>query len=173
VRVRIAYRWIIHRAQLIRRAGTTQPNTLTRVGGGNTAIPANVHRPRQMPLSYEIDQDRRLVFTAAWDTVTGAEALELQRQLRSNPRFNPDFFQLLDLARVTSVSIDRQTMTEIAVRHSFSAKSRRAFVVGSNKFVYGMARMFIALSRVTGNEEMRVFKNRDEALQWLGVAPFD
>jgi hypothetical protein len=126
-----------------------------------------------MPLSYNIDEKRRLVFTTAWDTVTGAEALELQRQLRSDPRFNPDFSQLLDLASVTSVTIDRETMTGIAARHSFSARSRRAFVVGSNRFVYGMARMFIAISRVTGKEEMRVFTDRTEALQWLDVAPFD
>jgi hypothetical protein len=63
-------------------------------------------------------------------------------------------------------------MTELAARQSF-ATSRRAFVVGSNKLAYGMARMFVSLRRATGEEEMRIFVERNEALLWLGITPFD
>jgi hypothetical protein len=36
-----------------------------------------------------------------------------------------------------------------------------------------MARMIIAFREAYGAEErMEVFKDRDEALRWLGVAPF-
>ena len=87
--------------------------------------------PGKMPLSYDIDEKRRLVLTTAWDAVTGAEALELQRQLKSDPHFNSDFSQRWIWLALHPVSTDRATITEIAARHSFSAKSRRAFVVGS------------------------------------------
>jgi hypothetical protein len=85
---------------------------------------------------------------------------------------NADFIHLVDLTRIKSVGIDITTMTELAARQSF-AKSRRPFVVGSNRLAYGMARMFVALRRGTGDEEMRLFEQREAALQWLGVAPFD
>ena len=125
-----------------------------------------------MPLSYEVDDEHRLVITTAWNCVSADEALELQHKIRSDTRLSNDFFHLVDLTRLTSVDIDVTTMTELAARQSF-AKSRRAFVVGSNRLAYGMARMFVALRRVTGEDEMRVFEQRSEALRWLGVARFD
>ena len=125
-----------------------------------------------MPLSYEIDQEHRLVITTASDIVSAHEALELQHEIRSDTRLTPDFLDLVDLTRLTSVDVDINVMNELAARRSF-AQSRRAFVVGSNKLAFGMARMFIALRRVTGDEQMQIFTDRKEALQWLGVALFD
>jgi hypothetical protein len=125
-----------------------------------------------MPLSYEIDQEHRLVITTAWETVSAEEAIQAQHDIRSDTRVNTDFFHLVDLTRLTSVDIDMTTMSELAARQSFTT-SRRAFVVGSNKLAYGMARMFVAMRRATGEEEMRIFVKRNEALEWLGVAPFD
>lgn len=125
-----------------------------------------------MPLSYEIDEEHRLVITTARETVSAEEAIQLQHDIRNDTRVNADFFHLVDLTRITSVGIDRTSMTELTARQSF-ATSRRAFVVGSNRLAYGMARMFITLRRATGEEQMQVFTDRHEALQWLGVAPFD
>jgi hypothetical protein len=130
------------------------------------------YRRRQMPLSYEIDEEHRLVITTAWEAVSAEEAIQLQDRIRSDTRVNPEFFHLVDLTRITSVDIDMTTMTELAARQSF-ATSRRAFVVGSNKLAYGMARMFIAQRRGTGGEKMQVFAERNEALLWLGIAPFN
>lgn len=125
-----------------------------------------------MPWSYHIDGERRLVVTTAWDTVTGAECLEQQRQLRSDAGFSPDLCQLLDFTRVTAAQIDLATIFELADVDLFSGKSRRAFLA-PNPLAYGLSRMFIVSRRLTGEEQMRVFKDRDEALHWLGVAPFD
>jgi hypothetical protein len=125
-----------------------------------------------MPLSYEIDEGHRLVITTAWEAVSAEEAIQLQHDIRNDTRVNADFFHLVDLTRMTSVGIDRTSMTELAARQSF-ATSRRAFLVGSNKLAYGMARMFVSLRRATGEEEMRIFVERNEALLWLGIAPFD
>jgi len=125
-----------------------------------------------MPLSYEIDQEHRLVITTAWDIVSAHEALELQDEIRSDTRLTTDFLHLVDLTRLTSVDVDINVMNELAARQSF-AESRRAFFVGSNRLAYGMARMFVALRRVTGEEKMRLFEDREAALQWLGVTPFD
>ena len=121
-----------------------------------------------MPLSYEIDQEHRVVITTAWETVSAEEAIQLQHDIRSDTRVNADFIHLVDLTRITSVDIDMTTMTELAARQSF-ATSRRAFVVGSNKLAYGMARMLIAQRRGTGDEQMQAFAERNEALQWLGT----
>lgn len=121
-----------------------------------------------MPVSYHIDGEPSFVITTAWGTVTGAECIEHQRQLRSDAGFSPDFPQLLDFTRVTAVQIDLATIFELADVDVFSGKSRRAFLA-PNPLAYGMSRMFIASRGLTGEEQMRVFRDRDEALRWLGL----
>ena len=77
-----------------------------------------------MPLSYEIDQEHRLVITTAWDIVSAHEALELQDEIRSDTRLSPDFLRLVDLTRLTSVDVDINVMNELAARQRFT-ESRR------------------------------------------------
>jgi hypothetical protein len=134
-----------------------------------------------MPWSYQIDGERHLVITTVWDTLTGAEVLEHRRQLEIDPGFNCDYFQLVDLTRVTEVRIDLATMWDLAEVSLFSSKSRRAFVA-PNPLAFGMSHMFISARSLFGNveqgrlvdaEQMRIFNDRDEALHWLGVAPLD
>ncbi len=126
-----------------------------------------------MPWNFRIYAERRLVVTTAWDKVTGAEAVEHQRKLLNDPGFEPDFFQLLDLGDVTDIQIDRVTVEQLARPKIFSAQSRRA-CFAPTPLAYGMARMIIAFREAYGGEEqIQVFKDRDEALLWLGVAPFD
>jgi hypothetical protein len=99
--------------------------------------------------------------------------VEPQRKLLNDPVFERDFFRFLDLADVTEIQMDTVTVAELAQLDLFSAKSRRAFFAPSS-LAYGMSRMFVAFRDVHGGEEqMQVFKDRKEALQWLSVAPFD
>jgi hypothetical protein len=63
-------------------------------------------------------------------------------------------------------------VAELARFDLFSAKSRRAFFAPT-PLAYGISRMFIACREGTGAEQIQLFKDRQEALRWLGVAPFD
>ena len=125
-----------------------------------------------MPLNYRIDAERRLVVTTAWDKLTGAEVVAHQRKLLNDPAFEPDFFQFIDFDDVVDFQMDRATVAELARFELFSAKSRRAFFA-PHQLGFGMSRMFMAFHEEHGQEQMNVFKNRKEALQWLGVAPFE
>jgi len=126
-----------------------------------------------MPWNYRIDEERRLVITTLWDKVTGAEVADHQRKLSNDPRFERDFFQFVDLADVAEIQIDRATVAELARFDLFSARSRRA-VFAPNTLAFGISRMFIAFREAHGGkEEIQVFNDRQEALQWLGVEPFD
>jgi hypothetical protein len=61
---------------------------------------------------------------------------------------------------MTAVDIDLTTVTKLAAYYIFSSKSRRAFLAGSNKLAYGMSRMFIVLSRVTGESDLGTSTHR-------------
>jgi hypothetical protein len=121
-----------------------------------------------MSWNYRIDEERRFVITAAWDRLTGSEVIEHQRKLLNDTRFQRDFFQLLDFAGVIDFQMDRANVAELARFDLFSAKSRRAFFAPT-PLAYGMSRMFIAFREASGQEQMQVFRDHNEALQWLGL----
>jgi hypothetical protein len=122
----------------------------------------------KMAWSYTIDKERRLVTTTAWDTLTADQILEHQRQLQNDPAFDPDFSQLLDFTLVVHLQMDARTVMELSDLVLFSAESRRAFIA-DNPFQFGMARMFAAFHRLSGEDQIGVFTTRDNALQWLNV----
>jgi hypothetical protein len=121
-----------------------------------------------MSWNYRIDEERRFVITAAWDRLTGSEVIEHQRKLLNDTRFQRDFFQLLDFAGVIDFQMDRANVAELARFDLFSAKSRRAFFAPT-PLAYGMSRMFIAFREASGQEQMQVFRDHNEALLWLGL----
>jgi len=125
-----------------------------------------------MPRDYSSDEERRLVITTAWERLTGTEVVDHQRKLLNDPRFERDFVQFLDFAEVTDMQIDRVTVAALARFDLFSANSRRAFFA-PNSLAYGMSRMFMAFRDFHGEEQMEVFADRDQALRWLSVGPFD
>ena len=121
-----------------------------------------------MAWSYTIDKESHLVTTTAWGTLTADQVLEHQRKLQTDPAFDPNFFQLLDLTLVVYMQMDAKTVMELSDLVLFSAKSRRAFIA-DNPFHYGMARMFAAFHKLSGEDQVGVFTTHDEALQWLNV----
>jgi hypothetical protein len=123
-----------------------------------------------MPVEYVIDDERQLVITTASNRVTFAEARAHQERLKDDPRFHPEFNQLLDATGVTALDISNDEAKVIA-RNSpyFSASSRRAWVA-SNPFLFGMGRMIGIHREIAGGEEQfRVFYDREQALKWLGL----
>lgn len=118
--------------------------------------------------AYQIDREKRLVTTTAWGTVTTDQILEHHQRLRNDPSFNPDYFQLLDFTEVVFLQMDAKTVMELSDLVLFSAKSRRAFIA-DNPFHYGMARMYAAFHKLSGEDQIAVFTTREGALRWLSL----
>jgi hypothetical protein len=119
-----------------------------------------------MPLSYVIDKKNRLVVVTATGVLAVDEILEFRRQFSSDPDFDPDFSQLGDLSGVTKVVLTAAEIKMLAETGPFSHTARRAFV-GLRPEVYGLARMFEIVRGLRGDQHVRVFHSRDEALAWL------
>lgn len=125
-----------------------------------------------MPLSYEIDEEHRLVITTGCGTVSAEEAIRLQHDIRSAARLNADLLHLVDLTRITSINVDINVMSELAtasiVRH---IASRIRCWIEQARVRHGSNVCRAAQS--DRREEMRIFVERNEALLWLGITPFD
>lgn len=122
-----------------------------------------------MPCSYKIHKDRRLVLTTASGEFTFADATAHEDRLYGDPEFDPTFAHLIDGTHVTKTEISAPELSTLARRTKFSAHSRKALVVNST-YLYGLARMFQAyLEASRSSESISVFRELDQAKEWLGI----
>jgi len=119
-----------------------------------------------MPTFFKIYKERRLVMSAVSGVITIADALAHRQNLRKHPDFDPSFSQLVDLSNVTKIEFSRKDMETFAQETIFSLNSRRA-ALATCDIAYGLARMFEMLRESKGEEGLRVFRNLDEALDWV------
>lgn len=122
-----------------------------------------------MPHKLRIDVALRTVFTTPFGVVTDRDAREHVEDLRNHPDFEADFNQLFDARGVTSVELSGACLREIAAMRLFGEGSLRALVVTA-EVAFGLARMFEML-RGDAPDEVRVFRDIDEARAWLGLPP--
>ena len=119
-----------------------------------------------MPAHYKIDKERRLVMTTVFGVATMADGLAHQEKLRKDPDFDPSFSQLMDYTHVVRFEITAEDVRTLAQQSIFSPHSRRAMLV-SGDLAFGLARMFEALRESFGEQGIRVFRNLDDALDWV------
>ena len=122
---------------------------------------------RELPGTYEIDPQRRLVISRFWGAVTDTEVFEHNEKLRTDPRFDATYQQLVDMSGVTGIRVSTGTINETSLDQFFEPGTRRAFVA-TNDAVFGMARMF-ALRAESVGQTIQVFRNEEGAKEWLGL----
>lgn len=119
-----------------------------------------------MATAYEIDKQRRLVISTGSGRIILSEALAHQEKLRKDPGFDPSFSQVIDLTRITDFALEANDIRRLAQGTIFSRESRRA-IIASSDLVYGLGRMYEILREIAGGDRIRVFRNFDEALDWI------
>lgn len=117
-----------------------------------------------MPVRFEIDPERRRILTTWSGVVTLKENQDFIRALADHPDFDPTFDQLSD-ARAVTAAVSSDRLADLARSQVFTAGSRRAILVESD-LVFGVSRMYQAYA-TQGGPEVRVFRDPDEASEWL------
>ena len=121
-----------------------------------------------MSAFYKIEKDRRLVLSSGAGVLTREDILGHMERLSKDPDFDPDFSQLVDFTQITALEIEPEDVRQFAQRTIYSPRSRRAFVV-KDDLQFGLARMFEIHRELKGEKGIRVFRNYDEALDWVLV----
>lgn len=120
-----------------------------------------------LPAKYSIDVERRLVISRAWGTMTDKDVREHNRALRSDPLFDPNYNQLVDMSGITEDLVDIRTKRETSYDQFFAPGVRRAWVT-SEDYTFGMARMY-AIAAENQGQTIGVFRAISEAEAWLGL----
>ncbi len=118
-----------------------------------------------MPVHYVIDVDRHLVRTSITGVLTVDDLLTHIAELRADPSFNPQFWEIVDVSQVDDVPLGYEDLKRLVPMDPFSTSSRRAFVIPTKSVAFGVARMYQLLQ----NEDprIRIFKTEEDAARWL------
>jgi len=132
-----------------------------------------------MPAEHYIDKESKLIITTWVGEATDSELIEsfkkYQEEIQNHPD-NIDYNEVLDL---TGVTISRLTtegiihISQLASMTDRSDSSRKLAIIVKSNFVYGLARMY-EIYRSFSNKstkEIRIFKDGDEAYEWIKSNP--
>jgi hypothetical protein len=122
---------------------------------------------RELPATFEIDPQRRLVTSRIWGAVTDTEIFSHNEKLRADPRFDASYQQLVDMTGVTEIRVSTSTINQTSLDQFFEPGTRRAFVA-TDDAVFGMARMFALRAEGLG-QRIEVFREEGLAREWLGI----
>jgi hypothetical protein len=120
-----------------------------------------------MFVSFTIDQDLKLVKVKFQQKITLQDLKSYLQQLRSDPRFNTNYSELVDLTDVNQSEINFKMASDLArSADPFSHNSRRAFAA-PNAAVFGTTRMYQMIRQ--DEENIRCFRTMEQAKTWLGI----
>lgn len=121
-----------------------------------------------MAVRYEIDAAAGLVRVTASGDVTSDEILEYYATVAADPALRPGLSIFADCRAVTSVPPfpELSAVANAQPRSPADLRPRRAAVLVSSSYLYGIVRQFGALAE-RGDILVVPFYDRDEAQQWL------
>jgi hypothetical protein len=123
----------------------------------------------RMPFRYSIDKARRLAIIIGEGCISSAQIRDLRKQGLSDPDFDRELNQLMDLRAVTKVDISSREIEALAETTVFSPNSRTA-LLASDPSVFGMQRMYAIYNEMSkAASQFRAFYDLPSALQWLGM----
>ena len=114
-----------------------------------------------MPLSYKIDAG--IVYTTVTGKIEVQEQIDFMREMVSDPALPSPLLILRDTREQTGyIRGSHRELTSFAASLPIGAK---AAIVASEEVIFGTSRMFQA--RVDETHNVRVFRDIDEAREWL------
>jgi hypothetical protein len=125
-----------------------------------------------MPIHYQIDLERGMLFIVAEGESTHAERLTAMQAWLNDPDFRPGLQTLADFSEATNVPTlpELEEITAHIRRHADTIGQKKIAIVSTRPVTFGVARQFGALA--PGDLlTVRVFKDRDQALAWLAEGP--
>jgi hypothetical protein len=125
-----------------------------------------------MPIRYNIDSQRGMLFIVMDGETTQPERLSTLRAWINDPEFRPGLQTLADFSEATNVPTLSELSEIVELIRSFAEAigQKKVALVTARDLTFGVARQFIALA--PGDFlTVRIFKDRDLALAWLAEAP--
>jgi hypothetical protein len=128
-----------------------------------------------MPIDYQIDHDRRVVFATGRGTFTDQDVFGYQLAVWSR-RDVAGYDELVDMTDVETIALPStarlQQLADLSAAMDAPGAPSRFAIVAPEDFAYGLGRMYEAHRGLSAgsNKWVAVFRSRGAALAWLGLS---
>jgi len=122
-------------------------------------------------MDYAIDKTRGIIFTRAWGTLTDDELLGYQQRLRADAMHNPAYWEFVDFSQVVDVQVSSDAVEALANNALWEPGAKLA-ILAPTDLKFGMTRIYQTLSP-DRSQEIQIFRDKLEALAWLGLEGSD
>jgi len=128
-----------------------------------------------MPATHEIDAARKLIITSwhgeASDKEFTGTLIRYQHEIRGNSDYQ-SYNELLDFRQISKLSLTTKgiiNLVKIARKTDQKEIPSKLAVLVSTSLAFGLARMYTTYRNLEpgSHKELRIFKNRGDALSWL------
>lgn len=121
-----------------------------------------------MPVILKIDLRRRIVYSSLYGRVTDDELLNHRSSIASDPSFNPEFSEIVDLTEVTEVSVTEKTLAAMAATQSLYSPAALHIVVAPGRKTRKLADEFKMLAQGS-RPNLHIVRTRAEAYKLLSA----
>lgn len=121
-----------------------------------------------MPVILKIDLRRRIVYSSFYGRVTDDEFLRHRSSIASDPSFNPEFSEIVDLTEVTEASVSEKALATIAATQSLYSPAALHIIVAPGRKTGKLAREFKMLAQGS-RPNLHIVRTRAEAYKLLGT----
>jgi hypothetical protein len=122
------------------------------------------HHRLKLPAQHTIYPGKRLVIVRFASTLTLESIERYATRLRTDPAFDPDFSEIVDLTGVEKIELEAGDFVKLADQVDvFGASAKRAFVAG-NAMQQHAARMHKILAT---QRNLRIFRTVESAEKWI------
>jgi hypothetical protein len=114
--------------------------------------------------THQLAKNRQLILVVLTETVTDADLLNIEAQIRETPAYATGIDVLVDGANVSDLRVSGSGLYALAKRTQND--SNLIAIIARPGFMYGMARMYEIMANWKLNR-VQVFASRWSAVQWL------
>jgi hypothetical protein len=115
---------------------------------------------------YRIDKKHKLVIGIGRGVITKQEMLEYLHAIKEDKDFDPSYDFIEETKDVTEIRLSSAELQELAQVSLFNRESRRARIAANDLF-FAISRMYEAYRELTNADNFFVFRNKENALQWI------
>src|SRR3954451_16611156 len=116
-----------------------------------------------MPVHHIVEPKLRLVLISLMGVVTNDDLFQCQAKLLSNPLYEGGFDRLVDASEATKFAVTQDVVRTVA-KTAVQRGMRRAALVGTCDYIYGLMRMYESYAI---GADVAVFRSLGEAYEWL------
>jgi hypothetical protein len=117
-----------------------------------------------------IDVGQRVVMVTYYGEVHDAEILDFAAVIRSDPKFDPSFSEIVDFSQVSGGDVSTEAIRELSRRESIFNPTSMHVAIAPQPVAFGLTRMFQGLAGQR-RPNVVVVRTMEEARKALGLTP--